>query len=233
MSEHCDDGLADYYARRAAQYERIYARPERQGDLRELERRVTDLLAGRKVLEVACGTGYWTARVARRARSVLAADVNDEVLQIARRKPVPPGRVEFRRLDVYRTASLGRRFDGGLAAFWWSHVPRRRLRAFLDAFHAALLPGARVVFLDNRYVEGNSTPLARTDGHGDTWQRRSLDDGSVHEVRKNFPSGDELGTVLAPWADNLAVSELTYYWCAAYDLRASAGDRAAPLPDRR
>ena len=30
-------GMADYYARRAAEYERIYQKPERQADLRAME----------------------------------------------------------------------------------------------------------------------------------------------------------------------------------------------------
>jgi demethylmenaquinone methyltransferase/2-methoxy-6-polyprenyl-1,4-benzoquinol methylase len=34
-----------------------------------------------------------------------------------------------------------------------------------------------VVFIDNMFVPGNSTPLSRTDDRGNTYQQRSLDDG--------------------------------------------------------
>lgn len=54
--------LTAYYAKRAAQYERIYARPERQAELAALRMRVAGLCAGKKVLEIACGTGYWTPK---------------------------------------------------------------------------------------------------------------------------------------------------------------------------
>ena len=40
------DSLADYYARRAAEYERIYAKPERQADLAALRSRIAGLFAG-------------------------------------------------------------------------------------------------------------------------------------------------------------------------------------------
>ncbi len=214
------DALAEYYARRAAEYERIYARPERQRDLTRMRDVLPAHLADRDVLEIACGTGYWTAAVAPRARSVLATDVNDEVLAIARTKPGLE-RVELRRMDLYAAGTLERRFDGALAAFWWSHVPRAGLDAFLDAFHAALEPGARVVIVDNRYVEGSSTPIDRRDAAGDTWQRRPLDDGSVHDVLKNFPDEAELRRVIGPRAAALEVEWLEHFWVASYALAPS------------
>ncbi len=214
------DALADYYARRAGEYERIYARPERQRDLALMRETVPALLAGRDVLEIACGTGYWTAAIAPRARSVLAIDVNEEVLAIARARPGME-RVELRRMDLHDAPALERRFDGALAAFWWSHVPRRGLDAFLDAFHAALRPGARVVVVDNRYVAGSSTPIDRRDAAGDTWQRRVLDDGSTHDVRKNFPDEDELRRAIGPRAAVLELEWLEHYWIASYALAPS------------
>jgi len=46
--------ILEYYARRAADYDRIYEKPERQDDLRRLESLLVEWLAGRNVLEVAC-----------------------------------------------------------------------------------------------------------------------------------------------------------------------------------
>jgi len=212
------DALAEYYARRATEYDRIYDKPERQDDLARMRERLSSLLAGRDVLEVACGTGYWTAAIAARARSVLGTDVNEEVLAIARTRPGMGGAVDFRRMDLYAVPDLGRGFDGALAAFWWSHVPRAGLRSFLHAFHGPLLPGARVVIVDNRYVEGSSTPVARRDANGDTWQRRRLDDGSAHDVLKNFPDEGELRRAIEPLAASLDVEWLDHFWMASYVL---------------
>lgn len=212
------DALAEYYARRAGEYERIYAKPERQDDLAHLRERLAVLLAGRDVLEVACGTGYWTAAVAPRVRSLLATDVNEEVLAIARTKPGLGDHVAFRRMDLHDAPALDRSFDGALAAFWWSHVRRAGLDAFLEAFHAPLAPGARVVIVDNRYVEGSSTPIARRDEAGDTWQVRPLDDGSHHDVLKNFPDEDELRATIGPHATTLDVEWLDHFWVASYEL---------------
>ena len=54
-----DPGLRLYYAARVAEYDRVYAKPERQADLRALRRWLPDRFTGAQLLEVACGTGYW------------------------------------------------------------------------------------------------------------------------------------------------------------------------------
>jgi SAM-dependent methyltransferase len=186
--------------------------------LRRLRGFLERTFAGAHVFEVACGTGYWTEIVARSASSVFASDINEEVLAIARGKPIDPRKVTFRREDAYALPTVPRRFTGGLAAFWWSHVPRARLRGFLDGFHRVISQDARVFLIDNVYVEGSSTPISRTDGAGDTYQTRKLDDGCVHEVLKNFPTESELRAAVDGLAMEVQVEFLRYYWflsCAA------------------
>jgi SAM-dependent methyltransferase len=208
--------LKDYYARRAHEYERIYDKPERQPDLRCLRERIPALLGGRNVLEIACGTGYWTQFVATQAASVLATDVNEEVLELARLKVFPHDNVEFARVDIYSEEAIAPPFDAGLAAFWWSHVPRQGQDRFIDHFHRRLQPGAVVVFLDNRYVEGSSTPLTRTDELGNTFQTRTLDDGTRYEVLKNIPDQAEMARALGSRAQMLEYVELDYFWYLSY-----------------
>ncbi len=210
--------MQDYYRRRAAVYERIYARPERQDDLRAMEAALPALYAGRRVLEVACGTGWWTPHGARDARRWLATDINTETMDVARAKAMPAC-VEFRRVDAHQWGELvNETFDAAFAGFWWSHVPLQQLRGWLDGLHARLEPGAQVVFLDNRFVEGSGTPLSHTDADGNTWQQRALDDGSVHAVLKNFPDRAQALAVLGPRARAPRWTEHTHYWVLDYTL---------------
>jgi demethylmenaquinone methyltransferase/2-methoxy-6-polyprenyl-1,4-benzoquinol methylase len=217
-----DAGLRRYYAERAAVYEAIYAKPERQADLRAMEAWLAGPFAGRSVLEIACGTGWWTPHGARAARRWLATDANEETLAIARTKPVPPGIVEFRTLDAYTLDSIEPgRFDAAFAGFWWSHVPRARLAGWLRTLHQRLAPGAVVVMMDNLYVPGSSTPISRRDDEGNTWQARRLPDGREHEVLKNFP--DEHGAsaavrAAAPGAGDLRWHTWAHYWALSYRL---------------
>jgi demethylmenaquinone methyltransferase/2-methoxy-6-polyprenyl-1,4-benzoquinol methylase len=211
--------LGSYYARRAQEYERVYHKPERQADLRAIERWLSAVFAGRRVLEIACGTGWWLAHAAREARDWLATDLNPETLAIARAKALPAC-VRFAEVDAYTLAGLEGEtpFDAAFAGFWWSHVPLVRLAPWLEQLHGRLANGARVVFLDNRHVSGSSTPISRRDARGNTYQQRRLDDGSTHEVLKNFPTREEALAALGARAADRQWIEHTHYWVLSYRL---------------
>jgi len=208
--------LETYYAQRAAEYEKIYHKPERQADLARMRNDIPALFKGARVLEIACGTGYWTPLIAAQAQSVTALDFNEETLAIARSKTYPGNNVSFRQADAYALPDFGGRFSGCYAGFWWSHIPLARLDAFLEGVHRRLEPGATVAFMDNRYVEGSSTPLSRKDADGNTYQARRLDDGSSHEVLKNFPTAQEMRLRLARFGTGFEFVEYPYYWLASY-----------------
>ena len=203
-----------YYARRAAEYESIYDKPERQADLARMRVDIPKLFVKKRVLEIACGTGWWTPLIAAQAESVLALDYNEETLEIARAKKYPKGNVQFRQGDAYALPAGS--FNACYAGFWWSHVPRAKLDGFLSGLNQRLEPGATVAFMDNRYVEGSSTPLSRKDADGNTYQSRRLADGSTHEVLKNFPSRRELEARFGRFGSGFGYTEYEYYWVATY-----------------
>jgi SAM-dependent methyltransferase len=216
------EALVAYYGRRAAEYERIYQKPERQEDLDRLAGLMRRFLDGQDVLELACGTGYWTVRLAPVARSIFAIDANADVLALAARKDYPPGKVTLATMDAFDVNGIAGQFTAGLAGFWFSHVSRDRLLPFLRGFHRRLGAGGRVLLFDNRYVAGSSTPITRRDSAGNTYQRRRLDDGSEHEILKNFPTMAELREALeATGATEPEITELSYYWCVTYRVAAT------------
>jgi len=221
-----ETAMANYYAQRAHQYERVYHKPERQTDLAALQQLVTAACAGKSTLEIACGTGYWTEFISHVAASVVALDINEEVLALARKKPLAPGKVTFLKADAYDLPRLPGAFNAALVGFWWSHVPKQRLTHFLTGLHRALEPGALLIFFDNMYVTGSSTPPSRKDSDGNpisyhdadgnTYQERVLDDGSTHQIVKNFPTASELHATLQGLGTDIDIRVLTYYWIMTY-----------------
>ncbi|HEV8073782.1 MAG TPA: class I SAM-dependent methyltransferase [Opitutaceae bacterium] len=211
-----NNDLVGYYSQRANEYERIYARPERQEDLGRLRDRLGSFFEGDHVLEVACGTGYWTEVVARSAHSIFATDITEKVLAIAKTKDFRGAAVEFHQADAYALPKFDGLFNAGFGAFWWSHIPKARIQEFLTSFHSHLAPGAKVAFIDNRYIEGNSTPIFRAGEEADTYQMRTLQDGKLHKVLKNFPSPEELKTTIGDMGIHVEVTLFDYYWLLSY-----------------
>jgi demethylmenaquinone methyltransferase/2-methoxy-6-polyprenyl-1,4-benzoquinol methylase len=204
-----------YYAGRALEYDRIYLKPERRADLSAIEFWLPPKFAGARVLEVACGTGYWTQFIAPVASHILALDAAPETISIAKTR-VPEGKVDFLVGDAYALTEHVGQFGAAFAGFWFSHIPKRRQREFLLGLAARLESGAKVVFLDNRYVEGSSSPVTSRDAEGNTFQTRQLSDGSTHKVLKNFPSAAELLELVAGLGERPVLTTWQYYWALEY-----------------
>jgi ubiquinone/menaquinone biosynthesis C-methylase UbiE len=213
------DELIGYYSERAEEFDRIYHKPERQDDLRKLRGLVSRLLTGQTLLEIACGTGYWTTVLSHVATFILATDINQRMIDEALRKEYAAGRVSFKRCDAYDLTGLSGDFSAAFAAFWWSHIPPCQLPGFLDGLHRRLGPGGTVVFLDNCYVDGSSTPISRVGADGESYQIRRLASGKEFEVLKNFPDDGELKQAVKKAGTDIVVERLPHYWCMHYTLR--------------
>jgi len=208
--------MQSYYAARASEYDRVYQKPERQSDLRQIEQWLPSVLSGATVLEIACGTGYWTQFIAPVASAIVAIDSSPETLRIAQQRVVASN-VQFQIGDAYALPQLGRSFSAAFAGFWFSHVPLERRREFLRGLNSSLESRARVVLLDNLFVEGSSSAIAEQDANGNTYQCRSLSDGSTHRVLKNFPTEAQLRALAEEGLGEVtAYRQWQYYWAFEY-----------------
>jgi ubiquinone/menaquinone biosynthesis C-methylase UbiE len=184
--------LADYYERRAPDYDDVYAVPERQADLQRLREVIPALFEGRDVLEVAAGTGYWTQVISATAKFVCATDHNPAPLAVAAAREYARRNVRFDRADAFALDQVPGTFNAAFVGFWWSHVLLSDIDRFLHGVCGRLQPGSTIAIIDNRYVEGSSGPIIRTDAAGNTYQCRLLRDDTSYEILKNFPSAREL-----------------------------------------
>ena len=214
-----------YYASRAAEYDRVYELSHWQPALAHLRGLVSQSFRGRRVFEVACGTGYWTAQVAAVARHVRGTDINEETLAVARARVAGAANVDLAHADAYAPPADYETFDAGLAALWLSHVATARMEEFLHAFHARLEPGGVVVMFDERNDPARSARTTRTDGTGDRYERRRLKSGEEFEIIKNFFDRERLAALLASYAADLVFEDFGRFWAVTYR-RSSSG---APL----
>jgi SAM-dependent methyltransferase len=188
-----DEQIA-YYRARAQEYDEWFLRQgrydrgleHRQAWLREVEEIETvlrDTVRDADVLELACGTGLWTRRLAENNARVLAIDSSSEVIAINRER-VGSANVEYVVADIFSWVPPAA-FDVVFFSFWLSHVPPARFDEFWSSVGAALKPGGRVFFIDS-LMEQTST--ARDHGPLDEsgMVQRRLNDGREFNIVKIF-----------------------------------------------
>lgn len=147
--------LKTYYQRRAKEYDLVYQKSERQSDLKELQGYLKPIFENKKVLEIACGTGYWTKTIAETCSSILATDINAAVLAIARTKNYDCGLVEFEELDFWQLENTTNVYNSIFGGFIWSHILKTALPRFLTILQNQLVAYGELIFIDNKYVEGS------------------------------------------------------------------------------
>jgi SAM-dependent methyltransferase len=206
------DQQAQFYAKSAANHDRVYDKPERQADLAAMRSHVADAVRGHRVLELACGTGYWTRILADSAAAVTATDINPEMIALARLRALPPGKVELRVADAWDLPADIGSYSAVFIGFWWSHVKREEQERFLAQLRARLGKDILLVLLDDAYVEGSSETVARTDHEGNTYQIRTAPDGERYEIPKTYPSDSALRKKLASSVREIRIVRLAYYW---------------------
>ena len=212
--------VASFYAAQADWYNVTYEQPHADGKYRRLRQRYHALFAGSDVLEVACGTGYWTETVAAVANSIVATDVNENLVEKTRQRTRALANVRCEVASAYSLDHVAGTFTGGFAQHWLSHVPRRQLTAFLQNFHAKLTRGAQVFFSDDTHYDHPSL-IRRTDADGDIYESRLRQDGSRAETIKNFFTPDELKALVAEVAEDIEYEEYEsdVLWTFSYRLR--------------
>jgi SAM-dependent methyltransferase len=200
--------VAAYYKARAPEYHETtgYGLERVDHGYAPLKKLYQDTFQGHTVLEIACGTGYWTEAIAQTARAVVATDIHPDLVETTRQRLESLPHVRCQVADAYTLDTVNGTFTAAFAQYWWSHIPRKMQRPFLDALHQKLRRGALVLFTDNVEYETERTNR-RVDEHGDIYEERLLRDGSRFETIKNFASEAEFRELLDGLADDITYLE--------------------------
>lgn len=212
--------LTSYYKHRAKEYDKVYLIPEEQEDLVKATKIFQELFSKKAVLEIACGTGYWTEQISGAATSIFATDVNASVIEIAKSRKEFDN-IIFEVADMY-TLAPGMKYDALFGGFIWSHILLQDLDDFFLKFINFLKPNSIIAFIDSKQVKGkyhDVKSIAKIDEQGNTYQARRLEDGTTHLVLKNFPSKEFLVHKLSKIATDIIYTDLEHYWIVCCKLK--------------
>ncbi len=144
---------------------------------------------GGNILELACGTGIWTERLAPVASKLAAVDVSSEMLEINRHR-VADSRVVYIEADLFSWKPT-ESFDYIFFGFWLSHIPFSFFDDFWYMIYGALKADGRVFFADSRFTQDSTArdhqPIERSGR-----VRRKLNDGREFDIAKVFYEPAEL-----------------------------------------
>jgi ubiquinone/menaquinone biosynthesis C-methylase UbiE len=180
-----------------------------------------------EVMELAGGTGWWTARLARTAGHLTVIDSSPESLALNRTRVGRPD-VDYLVADLITWLPL-RTYEVVFFSFWLSHVPRPRFRGFWSLVRTCLAPGGRVFLIDNRNEPHPTGAIAdayviRRDSD---LELRRLHDGREFQVVEVFYEPEELQSLLGDegWTATLAATRSFIFGEACL---ADAGQPARP-----
>ena len=156
------------------------------------------------VIELACGTGIWTAEIARHASTLTAVDGAPEMLDLARQRV--PTAVGFERVDLFDWTPTSS-WDVVFFSAWLSHVPANRFAGFWASVAAALRPTGRAIALDELPVR--SFHEDQVEGEVAV---RTLQDGTKHEIVKVFWEPDALVKRLTALGWRAIVTPIEHGW---------------------
>ena len=206
--------IIKYYEEIIPQYERLagYYDPEAEKMREQMKRRWQALLKGHDVLEVACGTGYWTEAIAEVATHLTATDINEKMLAVTRERLKEFDNVEFIQMDAYTLDKVEGLFSAAFAHWWWSHIPKTKIRSFLETLHTRLEDGSPVLFSDHLpdYC-GVGFKISYNDD-GDRIEERIMTNGNKHYVIKNFLTEEEAQQHLSGIAKDVQYTAYANHW---------------------
>lgn len=235
MSESIENPVAkivqdqiEYYRARAGEYDEWFLRlgrydygPEhkRQWDaeVEEVALALHEFAPQGRVLELACGTGWWTEHLARYADSLTAVDASPEVLAINRAR-LGEGRVRYVQADLF-TWHPDTQYDVVFFSFWLSHVPAERFVSFWELVRSCLAPSGRFFLMDSARNPTSSARDQALPSQDSSISRRRLNDGREFDIVKVFYQPEDLQSRLAELGWEAEVRATAHHFIYAHGAR--------------
>ena len=201
-----------YYDERASEYEEAYVLGTGTSSITDPDvfRREASLLAGiverfarGRLVDLACGTGYWLPHYAANCSSITLVDQAPRMLDECRKKIAAldaHDRITIVQDDVLEHPFDPGAFDSALVGFLVSHLTDQQERVLFERLNAMLDTGGRFLILDSAW----SPERARFNAKVERQQRR-LNDGTPFEIYKRYLDRQDVDAWVTRYGVELSV----------------------------
>ncbi len=182
-----------YYDARASEYEEAYVLgtgtasiPDPEVFRREasLLTRIVEHFARGRLVDLACGTGYWLPSYVAACSSITLIDQAPRMLQECRKKIASLDaldRITVVQDDVLEHSFRPRAFDSALVGFLISHLTDEEEQQLFERLKTMLDTDGRFLILDSAWSPERARVNRKTEQ-----QERWLNDGSRFEIYKRY-----------------------------------------------
>jgi demethylmenaquinone methyltransferase/2-methoxy-6-polyprenyl-1,4-benzoquinol methylase len=201
-----------YYDERAPEYEDAYVLGTGTASIpdREVFRQEAVLLGGiverfarGRLVDLACGTGFWLPHYATRCSRITLIDQAPRMLDECRKKVATlntPGQVAILQDDVLEHPFAPATFDSALIGFLISHLTEDQEHTLFERVRHMLDPTGRFLILESAWTAERARVNVKVER-----QERRLNDGSRFEIYKRYLDRQDIGNWAAKYGVTMAV----------------------------
>ena len=200
-----------YYRARADEYDATHALDS--ASRAQLLNALSECAPRGRILELACGSGQWTAELAKHASLLTAVDASPEMIELNRAR-VAQDKVHYVQADLFAWSPT-ERYDVVFFSTWLSHVPPQRFEGFWVLVADCLKENGRVFFIDElpavavheRWIADAIVPVVE----------RSLTTGARYRAIKVLHDPAELGARLSQlgWQADIRTVGWRFFYATA------------------
>jgi ubiquinone/menaquinone biosynthesis C-methylase UbiE len=217
------DSMRRYYDARASEYEDAYVLGTGTASIPDPEvfRREASVLAGiverfarGRLVDLACGTGYWLSSYASRCSSITLIDQAPRMLQECHKKIASRAlardaldRITIVQGDVLEHSFRPDAFDSALVGFLISHLTDEQEPQLFERLKTILDADGRFLILDSAWSPERARFNRKTER-----QERRLNDGSRFEIYKRYIDRQDV----VEWERKYGVVTSIEYFGTAY-----------------
>jgi demethylmenaquinone methyltransferase/2-methoxy-6-polyprenyl-1,4-benzoquinol methylase len=219
MESDLRDSMFRYYDERASEYEDAYVLGTGTASIPDPDvfRREASLLSGiverlaqGRIVDLACGTGYWLPHYAARCASITLIDQSPRMLDECRTKVAAldaSARTSIVQDDVVRHTFSRGAYDFALVGFLISHLADLEEQRLFDQLKTMLDPQGRFLIFDSAFSPERARFNAKVER-----QVRHLNDGTKFEIYKRYLDRQDI----AGWSEKHGVAITVEHFGTAF-----------------